>query len=435
LASTRREFLERTLAGSAALAAGSLALLGCQSSAFERMDDKPLKHPNPSKRILILGGTGFLGPKTVAAALARGHSVTVFNRGKMEKRIPFGFEGVEHLYGNRYPDLPADDARGPDGKLLDPNGTPKGLEQLVGKKWDAVIDNSGYFPRQVKASAELLAPNCGQYLFISSISAYASNKKAGDDEDSPLAQLADPNVDTMGKNYEFYGGLKAFCEQAAQAAFPNRCAVVRPGYIVGPGDLSDRFSYWPVRISKGGTIVAPGSPDDPIQWIDVRDLAEWLVKLVEDGTNGVFNAVGPDQPAKWGDVLAACQQQVKSNPATLVWMDADFIEKEGAGGEDGPFPIWTAPKGDYLGFHRWSNERAKKAGLKFRPIADTLGAILTWYPAEIERRVRVTDQMVADAKAKGLPPPKMGDPHQLRQGPPSEKEAALLKKWQELHPQ
>jgi 2'-hydroxyisoflavone reductase len=237
----------------------------------------------------------------------------------------------------------------------------------------------------------------------------------------------------MGDNYANYGGLKALCEQAAQKSFANRCAVVRPGYIVGPGDPSDRFTYWPVRIGKGGTMVAPGSPDDPIQWIDVRDLAEWLVKLVEDDTNGVFNAVGPEQPSKWGEVLAACQAQVK-NPAALVWIDADFIEKEGAGGEDGPFPIWNAPKGDYAGFHRWSNERAKKAVLKFRKLEDTVGAIDAWYPSEVERRRRVGEQMVADAKAKGLPVPKFQDPDQLRAGPPAAKEAALLKKWKELHP-
>jgi len=285
----------------------------------------------------------------------------------------------------------------------------------------------------VKASAELLAPNCGRYIFVSSISAYASNKKAGDDESSPLATLADPDVDNIRNNYEFYNGLKALCEQAAQKTFADRCAVVRPGYIVGPGDPSDRFTYWPVRIGKGGTIVAPGSPDDPIQWIDVRDLAEWLVKLAEDATTGVFNAVGPEQPAKWGEVLAACQKQVKS-PASLVWMDVDFIEKEGVGGEDGFFPIWNAPRGDYAGFHRWSNERAKKAGLEFRQLADTVGAIDAWFPSEIERRRRVGEQLIADAKAKNQQPPKLQDPEQLRAGPPAAKEAALLKKWKELHP-
>jgi 2'-hydroxyisoflavone reductase len=432
VATTRRRFLARSLAGFAAIAASAALLHACKSDA--PAPDRPMYHKQPSKKILILGGTGFLGPKTVEAALARGHQVSVFNRGKTEKRIPFEFSGVERLYGNRDPNLPADDTRGSDGALLTPDASPKGLEQLAGKQWDVVIDNSGYYPAHVKASAELLAPNCGRYIFISSISAYADNKVVGADEDHPLAKLADPNVTDMGPNFANYGGLKALCEQAAQAAFPDRCAVVRPGYIVGPGDPSDRFTYWPVRISHGGEVVAPGSPDDPLQWIDVRDLADWLVKLAEDGTTGVFNAIGPDQPARWGDVLEECRAQSKT-PTTLTWIDGDFIEKEGFGGEDGPFPIWTAPKGDYVGFHRWSNERAKKAGLKFRPASDTIAALLSWYPSEIERRVRVTDQMLADAKAKGLPAPKVGEPHALRQGPPAEKEAALLKKWQELHPQ
>jgi 2'-hydroxyisoflavone reductase len=270
-------------------------------------------------------------------ALARGHQVSVFNRGKTEKRIPFEFSGVERLYGNRDPNLPADDTRGGDGALLTPDASPKGLEQLVDKKWDVVIDNSGYYPAHVKASAELLAPNCGGYIFISSISAYADNKVVGADEDHPLAKLADPNVTDMGPNFANYGGLKALCEQAAQAAFPDRCAVVRPGYIVGPGDPTDRFTYWPVRIARGGDVLAPGAPGDPLQWIDVRDLAEWLVKLAEDGTTGVFNAIGPDQPARWGAVLEECRAQSKT-PTTLTWIDGDFIEEGGVRRRGRPVP-------------------------------------------------------------------------------------------------
>ena len=245
------------------------------------------------KRILILGGTGFIGPKTVEVALARGHSVTVFNRGRTEKRIPFEFQNVEHLYGNRDPLLPADDERGPDKELLRPDSSPKGLEQLVGKTWDIVIDNSGYYVRMVKASAELLAANAKRYVFISSISAYGGAAPIGGDEDTPLATLQDESVEDMGRGFENYGGLKAACERAAQKAFEGRCAVVRPGFIVGPGDPSDRFTYWPVRIDRGGKVLAPGTPKDPVQWIDVRDLAEWLVLLAENETTGVFNAIGP----------------------------------------------------------------------------------------------------------------------------------------------
>ena len=383
--------------------------------------------PAAKKRILILGGTGFLGPKTVEAALARGHQVTVFNRGKTEKRIPFGYENVEHLYGNRDPLLPADDDRGPDGQLLRPDGSPKGLEQLTGKQWDAVIDNSGYFPRHVKASAELLAKNAQQYIFISSISVYARNDQPGSDESAPVATLADPTVESMGPNAEYYGGLKALCEQAAAAAFSNRAALVRPGYIVGPGDPTDRFSYWPVRIDRGGEAVAPGAPEDPLQWIDVRDLAEWLVLLAENGTAGTFNAVGPRDPARWGDVLAACTQASK-NPAKLVWVPAPWLQEHG-GPAGGAFPIWTPPGGEYAGFHRWNNDRAEQAGLKFRPVGDTVRGLLDWFPSEVERRRKVTQQMLDDAKTQGRPAPQMGDPSALRAGPNAEQEAELLKNW------
>src|SRR5262245_53095783 len=336
------------------LAAGALGLVQCSSPQPAPREPVAAK---PKKSILILGGTGFLGPKTIAAALARGHTVTIFNRGKREKLLPLEVS-VEHLYGNRDPELPADDEKGPDGKLLHPEATPKGLEQLAGRSWDAVIDNSGYFPRHVAASAELLAKAAKQYIFISSISAYAEPVPARDgDETAKLAVLADPRVETMGAEFENYGGLKALCEQAAAAAFPGRAAIVRPGYIVGPGDPTDRFTYWPVRIARGGEILAPGAPADPLQWIDVRDLADWLVTPVENETAGAFNAIGPTAPAKWGDVLQACVDAAPAaSGAKLSWISADWLDKHGMGGEDS-FPIWTAPVGKYEGFHRWSNKR------------------------------------------------------------------------------
>ncbi|HLL22661.1 MAG TPA: NAD-dependent epimerase/dehydratase family protein, partial [Kofleriaceae bacterium] len=279
-----------------AVAAGVLGLAhGCGKSS-----SAPSKPSTPvvskKKRILILGGTGFLGPKTIDAAISRGHTITIFNRGKREKLLPLQHQ-VEHLYGNRDPKLPADEEA--------PN-SPKGLEQLAGRTWDIVIDNSGYFPRMVEASAQLLAKSASRYIFISSISAYDENPATGGDETTRLATLKDPTVEEMGKEFENYGGLKVLCEQAAEAAFPGRTAIVRPGYIVGPGDPTDRFTYWPVRIAAGGEVLAPGSPDDPLQWIDVRDLAEWLVELAENETVGTFNAVGPGNPARWGDVLASC---------------------------------------------------------------------------------------------------------------------------------
>ncbi len=378
------------------------------------------------KRILILGGTGFLGPKTIAAAVARGHEITIFNRGKREKSLPLEIE-VEHLYGNRDPELPADDDKDPEGKLVRPDARPKGLEQLVGRSWDVVIDNSGYFPRHVAASAQLLANHAERYIFISSISAYADPPPQGGDETAKLAELADPKVETMGAEGEHYGGLKVACERAAEAAFPGRTVIVRPGFIVGPGDPTDRFSYWPVRIEQGGEVLAPGSPDDPVQWIDVRDLAEWLVMLVEAGTTGTFNAVGPPKPGRWGDVLGACVT-ASANDAKLEWVPATWLSQHGMGAENA-FPIWIAPVDKFAGFHRWSNDRAEAAGLKFRPISDTVTAIREWHPRELERRVRVTRELQEAAQAKGAPPPKLADPTALRAGPTREREQELLAKW------
>jgi 2'-hydroxyisoflavone reductase len=416
---TRRDLLRGGIAAAALGLAPSCTRSGPAASA---------PGPRPAaarKRILILGGTGFLGPKTIAAAIARGHAVTIFNRGKREKKLPLEFQ-VEHLYGNRDPLLPADDERDPAGQLVHPDASPRGLEQLVGRTWDAVIDNSGYFPRLVEASAQLLARGASQYIFISSISAYADNPAEGGDEGAALATLADPTVETMGKEFENYGGLKALCERAAAAAFPGRAAIVRPGYIVGPGDPTDRFTYWPVRVSRGGEVLAPGSPADPLQWIDVRDLAEWLVTLVERGTAGTFNAVGPSSPGRWGDVLGACAAAAPG--AKLEWVPTAWLDQNGMGGEDS-FPIWTPPVGKFAGFHRWKNDRAEAAGLAFRPIADTVKGILAWYPGELERRVRVTRELEEEAKAKGLPPPKAPDPRALRAGPTALREQELLAKW------
>lgn len=397
------------------LAAAALGLVhGCSRSSSS---SPPVVPVVKKKRILILGGTGFLGPATIEAAVARGHAVTIFNRGKREKLLPLKHE-VEHLYGNRDPNLVSDE---------DNPSSPKGLEQLVGKQWDIVIDNSGYFPRLVKASAELLSKNAARYIFISSISAYdeKATPAAGGDETAKLATIADPTVEDMGKEFENYGGLKVLCEQAAEAAFPGRATIVRPGYIVGPGDPTDRFTYWPVRIAAGGEVLAPGSPDDPLQWIDVRDLGEWLVTLAENETVGTFNAITP--PAKWGAVLASCQKAAGPTAAKLAWVPTEFLEQNEMAG-DGAFPIWIPPKDKYAGFHRWNPARPIAAGLKYRSMDDTAKALLEWYPKEVERRVRVTAELAEAAKAKGKEPPK-GDPSALRAGPPRERELELIAKF------
>ena len=346
---TRRTFLQTTAAAAAAAALGTDALAAPAPAKADKKLPKPLK-------ILILGGTGFLGPATIEAALGRGHQVTMFNRGKTRPDL---FPAVARLHGDRDP------KKG------------EGLKSLETGEWDVVIDNSAYYPRLVAASASLLAKRCKSYIIISSISAYKEPNPENGTETAPLAVLADPAVEEMGKEYQNYGGLKALCEQAAEKAMPGRVAVVRPGYIVGPDDASGRFAYWPVRMDRGGEIAVPGSADDPVQIIDVRDLGAWLVRLAEDGTTGLFNACGPERKLPWGRLVAAC---VKATPAksTLTWIPAAFIAKQ----EGIEFPIWAPYAGETKGFHTWSNARAVAAGLRFRPCEETAKDTLAWYKTQ-----------------------------------------------------
>ena len=331
------------------------------------------------KRILILGGTGFLGPATVEAATARGHELTLFNRGRTRPGL---FPKIETLLGDRDPE------KG------------EGLNALRNRKWDAVIDNSGYFPRQVSASAKLLAPNAGQYIFISSISAYADNSIENQDETAKLATTADPTVEKITE--QTFGPLKVLCEKATAESFPGRATLVRPGYIVGPDDPSGRFTYWPVRIDRGGEVLAPGAPSDPVQIIDVRDLGAWLITLIEQGTTGTFNAAGPQDRLAWGDLLQACRKATTAGHS-MTWVPGDWIQRECPD----VFPIWAPFLGDTRGFHTWKNARAVKAGLKLRSYVETAADTLRWYKAQPE-----------------------GGRTKLA-GPASASEAQLLAKWKE----
>jgi 2'-hydroxyisoflavone reductase len=359
MTSTRRQFLKLSLA------AASMAACSSGLKTATGGPDAPSPGASAKKKLLVLGGTGFLGPAFVTAAQARGHSVTLFNRGKTRPEL---FPGVEKLRGDR-----------------DPNKD-EGLKALEGRSWDAVLDTSGYYPRIVQASAGLLAPNVGQYVYISSVSAYALNDTPGADESAATAKLAAPTVETMGKNYEYYGGLKRLCEEAAEKAFPGRATIVRPGYIVGPEDRSDRFTYWPVRYEKGGEMLAPGSPTDPLQIIDVRDLAEWLLLTVERSTVGVFNAVGPEKPWTMGELFAACQEVTGQQGTRLTWVPADFLTRHGEDGENGDIPIWAPYAGAMRGMHLRSNARAVAAGLRFRPPVTTVRDTLAWFKSLPEER-------------------------------------------------
>jgi 2'-hydroxyisoflavone reductase len=356
---TRRSFLHSSLVLAAAGAAGS-------PSAAEPKGAK--------RRILLLGGTGFLGPALVDAGRERGHALTLFNRGKTRPEL---FPDVEKLRGDR------------DGKL----------DALRGKKWDAVIDTSGYVPRIVRMSAELLAPSVKTYLFVSSISVYPEGVKPGSDESSPVQELEDPGNEEVRKHY---GALKAACERAAEAAMPGRVAVVRPGLIVGPGDPTDRFTYWPVRLDRGGETLAPGDGTDPVQVVDVRDLAAWMIALAERGSAGTWNATGPAGRLTMREMLERCRGAIGSK-ASLVWVPAPFLaERKVEPWSD--LPAWV-PAAE-SGFASLSNARAVAAGLRFRAVGDTAKDTLAWWKAQ-----------AADRRAK------------LRAGLSEEREREVLAAW------
>ncbi len=339
----RREFLGMSAS----------AVVGIGSIRQTDDDRKPRQ-----KTILMLGGTGFLGPPTVEAAIRRGHKVTLFNRGKTRPGL---FPDLEKLHGDREKD---------------------DLKALEGRKWDAVVDTSANVPRWVKKAAAVLGPNIGHYIYISSISVYSDTSKPGMDETAPVATIDDPTTEKI--DGRTYGALKALSEKAAEAAMPGRVAVVRPGLIVGPEDPSDRFTYWPWRVSQGGEVLAPGAPDDPIQLIDVRDLGEFLVHLIEGKTTGIFNALGPDRTLTMGQMLEACKVVARSD-ATLTWANAEFLEKQGVQPWS-DMPVWVPSAGETAGFAKVSNARAVKAGLTFRPIADTVKATLDWFRTVPEER-------------------------------------------------
>jgi 2'-hydroxyisoflavone reductase len=327
--------------------------------------------PGP-RTILILGGTGFVGPHLVDAARSRGHKVTLFNRGKTHPEL---FSDVEKLHGDR------------DGDL----------KSLEGRSWDAVIDTSGYVPRIVKASAELLAPRVGQYVFVSSISVYKDDVAVGADENHPLQVLTEPGSEDRMKHY---GALKALCEKTVEGAFPGRALVIRPGLIVGPLDPTDRFTYWPVRLQRGGEVLAPGNGKDPAQIIDARDLAAWMVACIEEKHMGTFNAAGPKDAITMHDLLDLCHAGIGGAAARFVWVDTDFLEKK----EVAPWtdlPVWT---GKDPGMASVSNRRAVERGLRFRSVADTAGDTLTWWktlPAERREKPKVglTPQREAEVLA------------------------------------
>jgi 2'-hydroxyisoflavone reductase len=302
-------------------------------------------------RLLVLGGTKFLGRAVVAEALARGHEVTMFNRGETNPEL---FPDVEKLRGNRDGDLAA----------------------LAGRDWDVVVDTSGYLPRVVRASAELLADRVGHYVFVSSISVYGDFSEVAREDETPLIRLDDTSDESL--EGDRYGGFKALCERTVADVFPGRSARVRAGLIVGPNDPTGRFTYWPSRVARGGEVLVPGRKGRQVQFIDVRDLGAWLFDVGERGVAGAFNATGPEPPVTMGELLETCRAVSGSN-AHLTWVDEAFL-RENEVGEWMELPLWVAETGDpaWRRFLEADVSRAVAEGLRFRAVAETVRDTLEW---------------------------------------------------------
>jgi len=340
-------------------------------------------------RLLILGGTRFLGRHLVTAALARDHEVTLFNRGRHSSEAA---TVVETIHGDRH----------------------SNLDKLRTRRWDAVVDTSGMLPRAVRAAAEVLSDSVDRYVFVSTQNVYADVSKPGVDETSPLKTLTNEQldranaIDTSGDpSYdELYGGLKALCEQAAEEVMPDRVLTIRPGLIVGPYDYTDRFTYWVARVAEGGEVLAPEPPERYVQFIDVRDLAGWIVKMVEHKETGVYNANGPTQSLTMQTVLDESRSASDSD-ASFTWVTEDFLLRENVAAWS-EMPLWLPEQAapHLKGFMFINCDKAVAADLTFRPLCDTIGDTLTWY-------------QTSRANEK------------LKAGIDTEKEQMLLRKWHE----
>lgn len=360
-------------------------------SRFQAQTDAPTQvfgMISRTMKILILGGTGLTGPHQVRYAVSRGHEVTVFNRGRSP--MPADIATVEHLQGDR--------ATGD-------------LASLRGRRWDVCIDNPTTLPAWARDAAQLLAGNVERYIFISTISVYKDLARPVR-EDSALHEYrgADAFAETMdtvrASGFELYGPLKAASEAVVREHFPGAAAIVRPGLIVGPGDNTDRFTYWPLRVRRGGEILAPGAPADPVQFIDARDLAEWLVRLAEQRATGNYNATGPAAPLTFGLMLETIREALSAD-ATFRWAPFEFLKAQGVA----PWmdmPAWVPAES--AGMLRADIARALASGLTFRPLAQTVRDTLAWFdtlPAERRATPRAglsperEQQVLAALKAAG----------------------------------
>ncbi len=299
-------------------------------------------------KILLIGGTRFLGRHLVNSARSRGHIVTLFNRGQTNPNL---FMQVDKIHGDREKDL----------------------DQLTGH-WDAVIDTCGYFPRIVRMSAEALKDKAAHYVFISSISVYSDFSKIGINESDPVGKIENETMEEI--TGESYGPLKALCEKAVQDVFGIRSLIVRPGLIVGPHDPTDRFTYWPVRIAHGGEVLAPDRPDVLTQVIDVRDLAKFIIDLVEQNVSGVFNATGPDHELSLGRLFDTCKL-IGNSDAKFKWAPLEFLNQNNVAPWS-DMPVWLPDTGEDAGFARVDISKALRAGLKFLSLEETVHDTLEW---------------------------------------------------------
>ncbi|MGH8437254.1 MAG: NAD-dependent epimerase/dehydratase family protein [Pseudomonas sp.] len=357
MTASRRDFVKTTAAAGAALALGGHTA-GAQNETLRLDEDRNGKADAPLK-ILILGGTGFTGPHQVNYAVARGHTVAVFNRGRRQADIP---NSVEHLRGDR--------------------NAPDGVAALKrSRTWDVVIDIPTTMPKWVRDAGLALKGRTNQYIFISTISTYAGFPSAGMDETSELAKYSsttDPFALPADSAGRYYGPLKVLSEQEAEKHFPGKTTIIRPGLIVGPGDPSDRFTYWPVRIARGGEVLAPGDRKDPVQIIDARDLAEWVIRMAEQNATGIYNATGPRSPLDMGEMLGGIRAAMPGDlDVKFSWASAEFLQQQQVRGWS-DLPVWVAPRENNAGWSRVSIDRALAKGLTFRPLAVTAKDTLEW---------------------------------------------------------
>jgi 2'-hydroxyisoflavone reductase len=350
---SRRRFVTDLVHSSAALSLG--ATLGVREAA------RPARRRAAGKRILILGGTGFLGPHLVHTAVSAGHTVSIFTRGRREPSLfEEDFASVEHLIGDRE--------------------QPDGYAALAGKTWDAVIETSGYRHPWTRDAVRALAGSAGQYVYISSTGVFYPYQTINIPEDGPILLADDPP-----REQPTYGVMKALSENEVRAGFGDGATIVRPGYIVGPGDTTDRWTYWPIRIVRGGEIMVPGHRDDPVQYVDVRDLIAWVIRLVEGGVGGTFNAVGPGRRQTMQEFVYGVAS-ITSAPLSWTWID-DYewlrnypLRRRDDGTTSGlEYAVpWILPEGDALGHMQIDNRRAIAAGLVYRPLADTARDTVAW---------------------------------------------------------